>query len=239
MHHAGNKRRAGQPSLLAIEKEKKFIRRFRVTDGFWNSEGSRGRIAFIIPVMSFISKVISPALFFLLSHCFPATAATFPFTVWCGGAGPRVTAFGDVWVWHRVLKRGGGHIQSPPSSIPRHVAWPGCSLQGADSAEALLKLSPSGLCHPRTTSAPSSAAAWDAWAGSRAPLIPTDVLPAPPAPGAGSAAAPSLAPGRTGPGTGFYFPSPPFMNNLLADEVPAMDIGHDPSRAGDHVQLFY
>lgn len=84
-------------------------------DGFWNSKGSRGRIAFIIPVMPFISKVISLAFFFLLSHCFPTTAATFCFAMSCGGAGPRVTAFGDVWVWQGVLKRGGGHIQSPPS----------------------------------------------------------------------------------------------------------------------------
>lgn len=116
MHHAGNKRRAGQPSLLAIEKEKKFIRRFRVTDGFWNSEGSRGRIAFIILVMSFISKVISLAFFFLLSHCFPATAATFPFAISCGGAGPKATAFGDVRVQQGELKRGGGHVWSPLSS---------------------------------------------------------------------------------------------------------------------------
>lgn len=105
-----------------------------------------------------------------------------------------------------------------PQAVPRHVAWPGCCLQGANCTEASFKRPPSDhqhLCHPRKTSAPSSAGAWGLWTGSHAPLIPIDVVRAPPAPGTGSAAAPSLAHGRTGPCTGFYFPSPPFTNNLL------------------------
>lgn len=66
----------GSRICSVLKRRKKFTQRFGVRDGFWNKKGSRGKVAFIILVMSFISKVILWAFF---CHCFSlGVAGLFP-----------------------------------------------------------------------------------------------------------------------------------------------------------------